>query len=802
VCCIAHALKRRSFHPWSALENISKEGIVTSVRQYIERRLLSTPSIKTKIQQKRKHLEGLAQREARNAKAKAREATDDAAEEDMMGTNIMHRSWLNFMPILTWFKMERPAPFGPTHKSEFMKTLLDGRTHIFWDRYNVVRAKIRKLSFAIQRDMQRIISKEEPLLMDINRSIYLENSCCRMATNNVYMFMTEREKSISEANHYIRRIHKTYIHDFGRYASPRCVQTRFVPARRVVHKQYEVRTPDDERALEELIFRVVIQACNLGDAEKDIPGEFTAICPYKLSNIDAAGFRALALSDKVGYMKGEGLQFDLTKLFRLMAIAGRRGVFVAQTVYDRMRFHPLIESNRCAARLYESFPAPALRAESVVDKRAIRSGSVSISQDQFASLARNSALILDANVQQMYAAMTSPSDGSSANKSLVAYVETLAGLRYSELNEALGAKSNAAKATSLLVRLDEIINAKKYFKTLQDADYLHTSDDERRQHAIASYYKNIIVCAGAVLPSMHLNHKIEKEMPHGVPKYWNLSKLHAGLVGSMISKLYADTLSWASDATCDMILKELFGAMRPVVAFVRDCVSLHTYSSVMGADATFALLKYVVISMMHYIVVYTPRNQSLIERHRRLVTKTENVRNATSLRDAVAKITKGLILTFHRVLSTVNFSYAEATRAVTHLEYEERRKITSRFKGNDEEKRIQYELKLRKLGQWNVDVRNGVQVHNKDKFDADMREQNASGAIDSGAFLDAGTLALHIRDQQGDGDTFTGDIYAEDYDPYSQRSRRGSGDGAVREDLGEDGADDGENSENDFDDGD
>ena len=101
-------------------------------------------------------------------------------------------------------------------------------------------------------------------------------------------------------------------------------------------------------------------------------------------------------------------------------------------------------------------------------------------------------------------------------------------------------------------------------------------------------------------------------------------------------------------------------------------------------------------------------------------------------------------------------------------------------------------------------MRNGVQVHNKDKFDADVREQNASGAIDSGAFLDADALQLHLREQQSD--TFTGDIYAEDYDPYSQRARRGAGAGAGDEDhvedLAEDGADDGKNSDNDFDDGD
>ena len=817
VCCIAHALKRRSFHPWSSIENINKEGIVTRVRQYIERQLIPLPSIIAKIRQKEKHMEGLAQREARGARSEAAAAasarlvaaSDGAADEDMMGTNLMHQSWPNFMPVLTWFRMERPQPFGETYDSEFIKTLRDGRLksiHVFWDKYNVVQAKIRKFSFAIQRDMQRVISKEEPLLMDVNRSIYLENSCCRMATNNVYEFMTEREKSISEANHYIRRIHRTYIRTFARYVSSRCVQTRFVAERRAVHRQYAVRTPDDERVLEELVFRVAIEACNLGDDGAEIPPEFTAICPYKPKNISSAEFRALALSEKIGYLKGEGLQFDLGKLIVLMKVAARRGVFVAQTAYERMRFHPLAESNRRALRLYEAFPAPALEADSVVDKGAIRSGSVSISQGQFARLARNSAVVLDANVRRMYAAMTSPSDGdgSSAKQSLIAYVETLAGLRYSELRAALGAKGGNTRTTALFSRLEEVIDANKRFKAVNDGDYLRTSDDGRRQHAVASYYKNIIVCAGAVLPSMHLNRKLGKEIPHGVPKYWNLSNLHAGLIGSMISKLYANTVAWASDATCDLILREMLVAMRPVVAFVRECVSLHTYSSAMGAEATFAVLKYVFISMIHYIVVYTPGNMALVERHRRLATHTENVRDATSLRDAVAKLTKGLILTFHSVLSAVNFSYAEATRAVTHLEYEERRKITGRFKGNDEEKRIQYELKLRKLGQWNVDVRNGVQVHNKDKFDADVREQNASGAIDSGAFLDADALQLHLREQQSD--TFTGDIYAEDYDPYSQRARRGAGAGAGDEDhvedLAEDGADDGENSDNDFDDGD
>lgn len=810
VCCIAHALKRRSFHPWSSIEKIKLEGIVTRVKQYIENHLIPIHSINVRIKKKEKHLKGVAQKEAAH-KGKATKATgvstsgpssSNVEDEKRMGTNMMHRSWPNFMPMLTWFQMERPEHFGETHESDFIKTLQDHRikSHVFWDKYNAVRAKIRKFSFAIQCDMQRIISKEEPLLMDINRSIYLENSCCRMATNNVYEFMTQREKSILESNNYIRRIHRSYIKSFSRLVSLGCVQTRFVPQKRHSNRQYEVRTSNDERILEELIYRVMLRACNLDNDSKAIPLEFSGICPYKLKNIASSELRNLVLSEQIGFLKREGLQFDLGGLIALMKIAARRKVFIAQTTYDNMRFHPLVEKNRCIVRLTHTFPPPQLEDDSVIQKTMIRSGSVSISQNQIFRLAKNSAVVLDVNVLSMYETMTSQSSKAADSKNmLIAYIRTIADIRYDELKKSL-VKKDKSTSSSIFNRFEEVINAKKHFKMAQDADYLGTSQEERQQHAVASYYKEIIVFTGAILPSMLLNGKIEKEMPNGVPKYWNISKLHANLIGSMISKLYINMNPLVSDKTCELIMRYTSTTMRPVISLVRQCISLHTYSSIMGGDVTFDILKYILISMLHYIVIFTPSNKALLDEHKMLVMKRENAQNMTTVDEATRKIFKGLISTFHYLLANLNFSYIDATKAVTHLEYDERLKITSRFKGNDEEKRIQYELKLRKLGQWNVDVRNGVQVHNKEKFDADMMEKNALGAVndDNGAFLDANALDTYIRDQQGD--VFTEDIYREDYDPHTQQVRRG--DRADHEDLSEDGADEGENSDNDFDDND
>ncbi len=92
---------------------------------------------------------------------------------------------------------------------------------------------------------------------------------------------------------------------------------------------------------------------------------------------------------------------------------------------------------------------------------------------------------------------------------------------------------------------------------------------------------------------------------------------------------------------------------------------------------------------------------------------------------------RGFMKTLRVMTSTVGFSLDDLKAYTSRLEQNDRLSITERYRGmSDDERRIDAEMKRLRLGKWNVDVRNGIQVYNASMYDAEMRGNTATGEME------------------------------------------------------------------------
>lgn len=343
-----------------------------------------------------------------------------------------------------------------------------------------------------------------------------------------------------------------------------------------------------------------------------------------------------------------------------------------------------------------------------------------------------------------------------------------------KLSELQALISKDKKAQQLYTNMERLILCK--LKSPGDGDF----EEERYAHTRYEFLRGCIEMAGSSLPAMILNGVIQKKMPHGIPTYWNLSKLHISDIESEISQHFRSLLSLTTDdnnperGIYKHMLKDLIARARDAVEFMRNSYGMHLDKpeGVFSADYAFLLARYILVSIFYHL----------------MIRREDDKFSRNDLQKAGNEISKAYVTHFLSLMSVWDYNYEELIQNKDRLHYTDRNRIARKFiELSDENRRLENELKMHKLGEWNVNVRNGIQVYNAEAYDKERAEITDVYDADEMREFD-------------NGEDFTRKMYAEDYVPPEYLATAGPADSDAHGE--EDGYSDGDNSDNDGNDSD
>ena len=624
---------------------------------------------------------------------------------------IMYTLWPHFLPHLKPIILNGKADIPNTReeldaqRKNYNRHIQSGSNAI-WRDIGIFGSIVRSVSMQIQKRIQDIILQESPLLLDGNHDAYIINSCCIKTETNVWNFFLQKDQTIKRMNGYVKHITREYLNHFASHASyALCLNT---PRNDVsIRTVYSLEGLSDEKRTK-IIYEVIINACNLMGLNKKVPKHFVQICKDRKG---AIAVLSKGPEDRVQELRKIGYEFGIEHLEQIL----------------RKIPHTTIKPSKFARENYytQQNVRRQTNPRSVVD-------------DEYLKLQMVDGLIEEYRMKL-----------AKEYRVKLAKLQLFVG--------------EDKKAQQLYLSIERIVLCK--LKPTGDGDF----EKERYAHTRYEFLRGCVDMAGSSLPAMLLNGVIQKKMPHGIPSYWNLSKLHVSDIESDISQHFKPLLSLTADSEKGIykhILKDLIKSCGDVVAFLRNSYGLHLDrpNSVFSEEYALLLVKYALVSIFYYLM--SPREDE------------EFTRN--DLQKAGIEISKAYATYFLSLISVWDYNYDEIIQNKDRLHYTDRNRIARKFTElSDENRRLQNELKMHKLGEWNVNVRNGIQVYNAEAYDKERAEDVYN--------------ADEMR-EVGDED-FTRKMYAEDYVPPEYSATAGPRDADSYED--EDGYSDGDNSEND-----
>lgn len=825
VCCITMNLKRSSTMPWSTIRKSTLASLRNNVRAVIERYVERNRSLQSLVYQKTKHLERLAQFR-RKADARSPAGPDVGVGSELVDSNVrmMFASWPLFRPVLRPIKGDAPTELGEGFRKEYGNMLKRGDERS-WEMLSLVRSKMTQYCVEIQRRMQQIIAQEKPLMVDANNEVYMENVCCLEGSNDAFAYLSAKDPHLSATLlPYVRFLHRTYLQTFRRFCRPNALSTHpALPVRRV---QHDILDPAQNERAEEVLYETMIEHLNLERA-RPIPLDYLPVSAYqrKHSRLTPLQLSRLdGIRDKMSALQSDGMRFERPHIDALLKARARRTVFASRTDYDARAFAAVVEHHHAAARrIYD-----ALRSEMValgdqdVDDQAQTQTHI---QPPDAMLQSTSGSVIDANILRLYMRMTDPSrsaeDRQHVHRNYVTYVQTVFRSRSTSLRQSLVRESSQRSANykntptsrlydtimQMAVLSDETMAS--MFKAPADNDALGVSDASRVGYEAERYLIHAISCVSAILPSMVANRKTNASSFAEAPKYWGISSLHATHIHKYVSDVFKDLVALEKNPMCVWLVKRMHEDLKGVADFARGCVS-HTSATTGVMDSATALLtlRFVFVSTMHYICVHLPENPSLREELKRAADLDEHLaRVNVSATSAARSVASAFLTTVHRAHNIANHSYPEITAYVARLQQDDRLSITNRFKNlSDEERRLQAEMKRLRLGEWNVNVRNGVHVYNADVYDSEATDRHAAYTAEEMGEMSAANDTEFTRDIYHGEDRGVGTTLERATARARARAREGdtaaphaSEDDGFEEysDEEEEGYDNGDNSDND-----
>ena len=292
IACVAIKSRDPTTIPWNVLPK-SEEKIVTTLKSFIVRYLLTYGEVEQKIKEKTEYLLVNPQ--------------DFIPEEHDLS------KWLNFLPPLKKFNVSHLQNVSEGFTEELQNELYTGNNRQL-EKLLVINSKIISFSLAIQEAIQKIVEKKNLLLKGAGK-LFMDNACCNESGNTsitALQYFINDDKNIEVYNNTVSTL-SGLVNDI-KILTQSAIMLSEIDTKR----SFPVISNDFS---EETIYKAFITLCKF---QSSIPlsEELATVCvdkPDYLKKMDT-------IQEKIAKLKRDGRNYTKEQFLRLFQIVSRNNV--------------------------------------------------------------------------------------------------------------------------------------------------------------------------------------------------------------------------------------------------------------------------------------------------------------------------------------------------------------------------------------------------------------------------------------------------------------------------------------------
>lgn len=665
VACVANKIKS-GVSPWNVLKKMNSVGIAKRIKDLISKYVVPDGVIQTLFNEKRAFLlEG---------------------KDDEIPVELDISRWQTFLPPLVPIVTTPKEEITTEFKNELIQNIRSGKSQQAVQLQTLQGNMIHYPTVMIE-EIQKIISKETPILTNMANDAFLENACCIDDEDDTTInYFMRRIPALSKYNAFVKKLHSIYNDITGLSVAPRI----FSP-----NNTRRVYPPLSNSFSKKTIYRAFIHFCQFGTLFP-VPEKLQLVCmtkPPDFSLLDP-------LSIQIRNLEEEGKNYTLDDMETLLYIINRENILHV-SLYDEE------ETTLEKLRTY-------LKEDIVAIPKKLHGILVSI-VDTF-------EISVPEETREM--------------KLLINYLDKEITLMKTEI--------------ITFMQRNTKMNKRKFNQVVEIIQNNSWKDDDNQLRAI-NYMENMIRDLTQVFPNMVVNSVDYDEVSFPKHWRKTLSDRHISDIRNIIYNYYRSLSKFYGNEVLIKLLEHItsktamwrdFISVLPIFERIEN----DGHYPSLNTSMVYSLVEYSLLQC--YTVFITTINETSpigfpIRETEALTAMTteeivnEEIGNISEI-DIISgeKLERSELMTgfllqiseiFGKTKSLLDYSYSDVIYRVNVSKEKEKDQFTKRLKDlSDEEREIENLMKNHKLGEWSKGLSKGVTQYERDTYD---EERNAMEKI-------------------------------------------------------------------------
>jgi len=676
IACVAAGIKT-NIYPWKAIPK-SVDKITMVIKKTLDSYVLKQGEIKVLVNEKQNYLL--------------------QTEDDFIPIEHDIKNWINFLPPLQNIKNKTPSNLSDSFRNSLKEDIKTGSKDQF-EKMKVIQSKMIYFSMAIIQSIQKVVSKENPILTNSNKDPFLQNACCNSGEYRTIDYFVKKEPSIITNNDVV-----SYLYNIN-FDMVNMAQATLL----VDPQNSKIKFPlISSEFSESTIIQGFIEFCHY-NTEIPVNNRLLDYCLTKPETYD----KQKTLQENIEIMKKHDVSYTLEAFNQLL-----------DTV-NKLNIVPL--------DLVHSIPSCLSQIRNLIDYMIDSQNSLG---PDFLTLYKN---VLDTySIDDV--------EGNSDVRELRNYlgenIKILEDSVFDYFNKYSDVSQN--HKTQLFEFITNIMDF-----NINGNNYFTNADDETLYRAI-SFIKNSMYEFINVFPNIIINKVNYEEIK--IPTHWKLSKDHNNDVKEIIKSHYKSFEKFYKDST---ILPYLKKNERELLDFFKLVEYTNLYASIihLNGDETLSILdnrtvyqlfKYFFLFMIKHLfeltddksllreMIIPPSEEDIIVTTEMNegddlgeITELDVVRGEQkSIREKIANISVTMLNIFKKNKSTINYNVDMIKDKINRKKDKERHKITSTLRDMDKEHReIENLFKNHRLERWNKGLQKGLTQYVAKTYDEERKER-------------------------------------------------------------------------------
>ena len=670
VACVANKIKS-GVAPWNVLKKMNSTGIAKRMKDLINKFIVPDSSVQTMFNEKRVYLQ--------------------QSDDEMVPGELDIVAWQTFLPPLRPIATIPREEISAEFKEELIRNIRAGKS-AQEKQINAIVANMIHYPMVIIEEIQKVISKEVPLLTNIASEAFLENSCCIDSEERTTIeYFMERVPALRKYNEFVKQLHGIYSDIKAIAMAPRIFSPtntrRVYPA---LSNTFSKKT----------IYRAFIHYCKFGTLFP-VPDAIQAVCMTKPEDFSLFD----SLSTQIKTLEEDGKNFTLEDLQRLLYIVDRENII--------------------RVSLYEDEKSSLERMRDYLGEETM------VIPERLHGLLRGVVDTFDLNV----------SEPTREMKALTNYLD----------REITDLKTSLV----VFLQRNSKLSKRKFNQTmevLQTTSWKsgHDEDDAVNLRGIDAM-KNWIYELTQVFPNMVVNEVDYDAVTF--PKHWRkgLSERHINDLRGIVQNYYRTFTQFYGNEVLTPLMKQITGRTQmwrdfvnvlPIFERIEREGNIPTLNTGMVEQlVTYTLLKCYMIyievigettqlgmpvageggTVAEEFVATTAEevvNEEIGNISEIDIIAGEKLQRSEQMASYLIEITN----VFNTTKKLLNYSYKDVIYRVNVSKEKEKDQFTKRLKDlSDEEREIENLMKNHKLGEWSKGLSKGVTQYEKDTYDEERR---------------------------------------------------------------------------------